>query len=120
MDNLGYKIIALLISLILWLTVLGRRDFVVSKDIEVEFIPKSPSYYIGGQTADTVKVKVAGPRVALRDFEKSSKLLSIDVLEEQEGFVDVEISPSRIYIPQGVRLLSIRPSRVRVELQKRK
>ena len=36
-ENGSYKLVALFISLILWLTILGRREFVVNKEIEVEF-----------------------------------------------------------------------------------
>jgi hypothetical protein len=32
-ENFSYKMVALFISLILWLTILGRRDFVLSKKL---------------------------------------------------------------------------------------
>ncbi|MBK7892579.1 MAG: hypothetical protein IPJ84_17540 [Bdellovibrionales bacterium] len=36
-ENGIYKIVSLVVTLILWVTILGRRDFVLTKDMDVEF-----------------------------------------------------------------------------------
>ena len=38
-ENFSYKLVALFISLILWMTILGRRDFQVTKSIELDLMP---------------------------------------------------------------------------------
>ena len=65
-ENFSYKVVALFISLILWLTILGRRDFVMSKNIEIDLIT-SPGQAVVAQTTDQIKVKVSGPRTALKN-----------------------------------------------------
>lgn len=120
-ENFNYKIVALFISLILWLTILGRRDFVFSKTIEVDLVT-APGQSVTAQTADSIKVKVSGPRTALKKFMDSgfSQSIAIDISNRGEGVMEVEIPLNKIEIPMGVKVLGIRPSMIRAEVVKNK
>ena len=37
-DNFSYKIVALFIALILWLSILNKRDFILTKEVDIDFI----------------------------------------------------------------------------------
>ncbi len=116
-ENFSYKLVALFISLILWLTILGRRDFVMSKNIEIDLIT-APGQVVVAQTTDQIKVKVSGPRTALKKFMDGtySQSVTIDVSTKPDGILDVDIPLNRLEIPMGVKVLSIRPSVIRAEL----
>ena len=116
-ENLSYKIVALFIALILWLTILGRRDFSLTKNIEVELIP-GINQVVVSQSVDMVKVKVSGPRTALKKFMDSglSQLVSIDVSRKGEGNIDVEVPMKQIDVPFGVKVISVKPSVVRAKV----
>ncbi|MEN0057450.1 MAG: hypothetical protein AAGB31_01340 [Bdellovibrio sp.] len=120
-ENFSYKIVALFISLILWLTILGRRDFVLSKDIDVEFIT-APGTQVVAQTTDHIKVKVSGPRSSLKKFLESSwaQSISLDIAQRGEGVVYVDIPLNKIEVPLGVRILGVRPNQIQVEVIKMK
>lgn len=120
-ENLSYKIVALFISLILWLTILGRRDFVLSKDIDVEFITASGNQIVA-QTTDHIKVKVSGPRTSLKKFLESSlsQNIVIDISQRGEGVVNVDVPLNKIEVPIGVRILGYRPNQIQVEVAKQK
>ena len=116
-ENFSYKVVALFISLILWLTILGRRDFVLSKNIEIDLIT-APGQTVVAQTADQIKVKVSGPRTALKKFIDGafSQSIAVDLTGRGEGVLDVEIPLNKIEVPMGVKILSVRPSVIRAEV----
>lgn len=118
-ENLSYKIVALFISLILWLTILGRRDFVLSKNIDIELIT-APGTQVVAQTSDHIKVKVSGPRSSLKKFLESSisQSISLDISQKGEGVVYVDIPLNKIDIPIGVRILGVRPNQIQAEVVK--
>lgn len=118
-ENFSYKIVALFISLILWLTILGRRDFILSKEIDIDFIT-TPGTQIVAQTTDHVKVKVSGPRSSLKKFLESSlsQVITLDISQRGDGVMYVDIPPNKIEVPIGVRILGVRPSQIQVEVVK--
>lgn len=116
-DNLSYKIVSLFIALILWLTILGRRDFSLTKTIDIELMT-GPNKVVVSQNIDIAKVKVSGPRTALKKFMDSglSQLLVIDISDKGEGEFDVEIPLSQIDVPFGVKVISVKPPVVRTKV----
>jgi len=119
-DNFSYKVVSLFIALILWLTILGRRDFSLTKTVEVELIPAT-SQIITMQTTDSVKVKVTGPRTALKKFMESgmSQLISIDISKKGDGDIEIEIPIKQIDVPFGVKVISVKPSVVRARVERK-
>jgi hypothetical protein len=118
-DHWSFKLVALFIALILWLTILGRRDFVLSKSIDVEVVvPQGLTLVV--QSVDRVKVKVSGPRTALKRFMDSglSQMVTVDAGGKGEGEYELEIPVAKIDVPFGVRVLQVRPSSVKVQLKK--
>ncbi|WP_347357157.1 CdaR family protein [Bdellovibrio sp.] len=116
-ENFSYKVVALFISLILWLTILGRRDFVLSKNIDVELIT-APGTHVVAQTTDHIKVKVSGPRSSLKKFLESSlsQNITLDISQRGEGVVNVDIPLNKIDVPIGVRILGVRPNQIQAEV----
>lgn len=116
-ENFSYKVVALFISLILWLTILGRRDFVLSKNIDVELVT-APGTHVVAQTTDHIKVKVSGPRSSLKKFLESSlsQNITLDISQRGEGVVNVDIPLNKIEVPLGVRILGVRPNQIQAEV----
>lgn len=119
LENWSYKLVALFIALMLWLTILGRRDFVLSKNVEVEVLAGA-GYVVSTQSVENVRVKVAGPRMALKKFMDSglSQQVTIDASRSGEGEFEFEIPEKKIDVPFGVKVLSVRPQVVRVSIRK--
>lgn len=115
LENASYKFVALFISLILWLSILGRRDFVLTKDIEVDFITAT-GYSVAGQSIDKIKLKVSGPQPLLKKFKDKNQILSFDLSDKANGMFEVEMTASKIELPEGIKILGIRPNSVRVEI----
>ncbi|MGZ3804301.1 MAG: CdaR family protein [Pseudobdellovibrionaceae bacterium] len=120
-ENFSYKMVALFISLILWLTILGRRDFVLSKKIDIE-LQTNDKQVVVAQTSDNIRVKVSGPRAALKKFMDNPQLQSIviDISDRGEGVLDIDVPLNKIEVPMGVRILGVRPNVIRAEVANKK
>jgi YbbR domain-containing protein len=116
-DNWVAKVMALVIALFLWTTVMGRRDFVLTKVMNLEIVT-SDSQTVLAQTADRIRVRVSGPRSALRQFidDPKTQKLVLDLTGSRNGVLEVDIPTQQIQAPMGVKVLSIRPNMIRVEV----
>lgn len=119
-ENGSYKLVALFVTLILWITILGRRDFVIVKDLSIEFLApvgmtvNPPS---GQKELERkITVKVSGPRMALKRFAQSSGTITIDLSKSVAGLVQAPITSSNIEVPIGVKVLSVQPNLVMAKL----
>ncbi len=117
-DNLSYKIVSLFVALILWISILGRRDFVTTKEMEINLIV-SADMTIVSQSHDKVRVKLSGSQPVLKKYKDSLKSIVFDLSDREDGIVDIDIPASRIDVPAGVRVLSVKPNLVRVEISKK-
>lgn len=114
LENASYKLVALFISLILWLSILGRRDFVVTKDVDVDFIVAKG--YSLAQSTDKVRVKVSGAQSLLKNFRDRMHATTVDVSDKKTGLYDIEMTSAKFDIPSGIRFLGVRPNTIRVEI----
>ncbi len=120
-DNIIYKLVALFISLILWVTILGRRDFVYSKNIDIE-VQTSSQLAVIEQSHANVRVRITGPRASLKKFMESqaNQVILVDVSSLGEGKIEIPISEKKFSLPLGVRVVSIKPSKIEVTVVSRK
>jgi YbbR domain-containing protein len=117
MENGSYKLVALFVTLILWVTILGRRDFITSKDVDVEFLlPKS--MVIAGSIEQRVSVKVSGPRIAIKKFSQNPGTITLDLARAHIGNNRVVITARNVEVPFGVKVISVTPDLISVGLTK--
>lgn len=114
-DNGSYKLVALFIALILWLTILGRREFVINKEVDVDFTV-AENLSLAGQSADRIRLKLSGPQPLLRKYKESTPSLQINLADRAPGLYDIEMTPSRIDVPVGIKILGVKPPQIRVEI----
>ena len=115
LENGSYKLVALFVTLILWVTILGRRDVVLSKDVDLEFLlPRD--LVIVENIERRVQVKVAGPRAALKKFQANPGALTVDLSRYPRGPVRAVINPKLVDVPFGVKVLAISPEYLDVTL----
>lgn len=116
-ENLSYKFVSFLIALILWVTIIGRRDFVYTKTVDVELRPAIENV-VAAQTTDRVRVRASGSRAALKKFMDSpdSRTIVIDISGRGKGILDVDVPSHMIEVPVGVKVLSVRPNVIRAEV----
>ena len=115
LENGSYKLVALFVTLILWVTILGRRDFVLSKEVDLEFLlPKN--LVIAEQIDRKVTVKVSGPRTALKKFGQNPGAITIDLGQSKQGANRAVITARNVEVPFGVKVMSVTPDTIQVTL----
>lgn len=116
-QNISYKLVSLFIALILWVTILGRRDFSLSKNVEIEFQLSSKQALVS-QSVDFVKVKVSGPRTALKKFMDSglSQLVVLDISNKGYGEIEIPVPTDKIDVPFGVKVIAVKPAMIRAQV----
>lgn len=115
LDNFSYKVVALFISLILWISILNKRDFILVKDIEIDFVTAA-NLTVAGHSNAVVKVKVSGPQPLLKKYRESAEVLALDLSDRSAGFYDIDLNSSKVEIPKGLKIISLRPQTIRLEI----
>lgn len=116
-DNLSYKIVSLFVALILWISILGRRDFVTTKEMDVTFV-LAPGYMVAAQSHDRLRVKISGSQPVLKKYKDSFKKVAFDLSDSGEGLVEIDVPNNRVEVPDGVKVLNVKPNVIRVEIVK--
>ena len=114
-ENLSYKIVALFVSLILWISILGRRDFVGTKEVDLQFTT-SENVVVMSQSSDKVRLKISGPQPVIKKFKEKISLLKLDATDYPTGQFEFDINLNQFDIPKGIKILSVKPNTVKVEL----
>lgn len=116
-ENGSYKLVALFVTLILWVTILGRRDFITSKDVDIEFL--LPKNMLIAETIERrVSVKVSGPRIAIKRFSQNPGAITLDLARAHVGNNRVVITARNVEVPFGVKVISVTPDIINVALAK--
>ena len=115
-SNGVYKLVALLVATIVWVSTLwGQKDIVWIRDMDVEVLLR-PQLTITGDYQKTVKVKLAGPKAALRKLRNSSNVITLNLNKLDAGQHVVEISETSMDLPIGVKFLSAQPNKVKLNV----
>jgi hypothetical protein len=115
---MSYKLVSLFIAFVLWISILGRRDFVATQEVEVNF-KSAVEYSILSQSSDRVKIKISGPQPLMKKYRDKIRVLDIDVTDKEPGFYDMDILASRFELPTELRILNIRPNSIKFEIIKK-
>ncbi len=118
LDNFSYKIVSLFIAFVLWISILGRRDFVSTQELELNLLT-SEGYSVLSQSTDRVRLKISGQQPLMKKFKTKVQSLVIDVSEKDLGIHDMEITANRLELPEGIKVLNIRPNTVKFEIIKK-
>lgn len=119
LDNFAYKTVSLFVALVLWLAILGRRDFVSTKEVELLFTP-AKGHMVMSQSADKIKVKISGSQSIIKKNRERFQSIMIDVSGMSDGNHEVDISNQNFDLPAGIRILSVRPNVVHIEISSQK
>ncbi len=118
-STVGYKALALMISLFLWTVAHGSSSIERGFDIPIVLRGLPPDLVITEQNADAVNVRVLGSRAALRNLAENKLEYPLEVTARKPGGVDYEVDLSSIELPRGMRVVSRSPTRISLSLEAR-
>jgi YbbR domain-containing protein len=121
-EDLGLKLLALGITLVLWYAVTGQRkpttrhllgvhlNFDLPTDMEISNDPRME-----------VEIKLAGNKYDLERIDATRLVASVDVKDFKPGERTVQLTPERVTLglPEGIRIESIEPNTMPLRLEQR-
>jgi hypothetical protein len=115
-DNLSYKFVALGVALVLWFSMLGRKDSTLTKEFQLQPL-LAPRMELETKIPPVVHVEVAGPRVALKKINQMDPVFTIDLTGARPGRQVIQLTREGLNLPIGARVLSIEPREFTVVLR---
>jgi YbbR domain-containing protein len=116
-ENASYKVVALLITLILWVIILGSKEASIVKMIPTNYILPRESVIVNGAPTE-VGFRLTGPRLPLKRFSEGVEPLVVDLSSASEGTTTVRIHPDSIDVPAGIRVLGVAPTTLTIKIEK--
>lgn len=117
--NLGTKLLALAIALLVWFVLSGQRRERISERsyrIPLSIVNIPPRTIIASPLPAAADVRVRGPFTALRQLDPDRLEAVIDLLRATPGEKVHTLAPADINVPQDVEVISIAPGEVRIML----
>jgi YbbR domain-containing protein len=120
LENPGLKVLALLITGVLWLSVASRPVSQMSlNNIPIEFInPNEPNLIVSKQNTATARVYLEGPREALESLRGGQFSVTADLSDIEPGVrvIPLKIEPNRL--PANVSVKEIEPRTIRITVER--
>ncbi len=114
------KLIALVITLTLWLGVSGLRAPITTRLNNIALQPRvSSNMEITNSPATEVALVITGDKRKLDQIRTENLVVSFDLTTEKPDDIIVQLTPENVNVelPTGVRLEEIQPNRIAVKLE---
>lgn len=116
-DHIPIKFVALVLSLTLFILVNSDRDAVIGAYVKVSYTMPDDRVLVS-EPVDQIRLTVRGPWRRIRRFdERELERVNVDLTDRGDG--EISFRQDQIRLPQGLELVSIAPSSVRVEFEPR-
>src|SRR5204862_6855289 len=116
--NIWLKVLALALSILLWLTVAGEHVVERSLRVPLEFRNIPETLEIVGNAPDTVDVRLRGASALLSRVQAGEIVAVLDLSSALSGPRLFHIRNDEVRAPFGVRVSQIIPSTLALELEK--
>lgn len=116
--NLGLKLLALALAILLWLTVAGEHVVERSLRVPLEFRNIPEALEIVGNTPDTVDVRVRGASALLSRMQPGEIVAVLDLAAARSGSRLFHIRADEVRAPFGVEIAQVVPATLALELEK--
>jgi hypothetical protein len=114
--NAALKILALLISFLLWATYTSEPFAEVGFQVPLEFTSMPAQLEISGDMPTAARVRVRGRSALLRRMIAADLNLRLDMKDGKEGSATLQITPDMVGAPFGATVVQVSPSEIHVTL----
>jgi hypothetical protein len=107
------KLAAIAVAMLLWFLLVYRAQ-VVSESFKVAVgsSPPSADLRLTEISPSAIEIQVEGPRRSLRHLRTSDLAIQLPANEDRAGFQMLRVSERLFDLPDGVRIIDIRPRQV--------
>jgi len=115
-DNLGLKISAVLISVLLWFFVTSRGQSEMSLQVPLEFKDVPVGLGIVSTSAKSVNVTIKGQERIMKNIRPGDIRVFIDLARAKKGEEGFSINKDDVKLPYAMAVMNVDPSTVRVKM----
>ena len=116
-DNVGTKIVSVVIAILLWAVVLGSRSVEVTKDVPLDIIT-SPEMVPENDIPEKITFRLSGPKAFLRGIlDRPEEPIHVNLTRDTPAIVTYRFASDNIRLPIGVKVLSINPTAIMIKLE---
>ena len=116
--NIGLKLLALALAILLWLTVAGEHVVERSLRVPLEFRNVPDALEIVGNAPDTVDVRLRGSSALLSRIQPGEIVAVLDLAGARSGSRLFPIRADEVRAPFGVEVAQVIPATLALELEK--
>jgi YbbR domain-containing protein len=115
--NLGWKVAALALSLLLWIAMSAAPDLVTARAVPILYRNLAPQFLVAGDVPDTVRVEIRGSASQLSASSLADTVALFDLgVIDAAGERTFTISNDNLNLPRGVTFLRAMPSQMRLRI----
>lgn len=118
-NNLGLKILSLLIAVLLWMAIAVEPKPEVAITVPIEFHNSPDNLEISSESIPQVQVLVKGPSGIVHSLGTAEVHAMIDLASATPGEHTYDLSPARVRVPRDVEVLQAIPSQFRISFDYR-
>ncbi len=119
-ENLSLKIVAFLLSIVLWIFVTSRGQSEISLDVPVEFKNIPSGFEIVNYSIKKVTLNIKGHERLINNLKPTDIKVYIDLSTSKKGKNIIYLTRNDIRMPGGMRVSNINPSSVEVVIEETK
>jgi YbbR domain-containing protein len=116
--NLGLKVLALGLAILLWLTVAGEHVVERSLRVPLEFRNVPEALEIVGNAPDTVDVRLRGSSAQLSRMQPGEIVAVLDLAGARSGSRLFHLRADEVRAPFGIEVAQVIPSTLALDLEK--
>src|SRR5712691_1459271 len=118
--NAGWKLFALLISLMLWLAYARDPEVGTFVSVPVEYRGMPDGLEIGSDLVGSVTIDLLGPAGKLENFNAAKSAVVLDFSDiHKPGERTFQIDERNISLPSGMRRVRAIPAEIRLQFERR-
>lgn len=117
--NFLLKMFSVVFAIGLWAFVnLGARDTEKALLVPLELRNIPEQYMVTSPVADTVEMRVRGPRTLLGSIEDRRQRVILDLANVRAGTTSFKIDSEMLNLPRGVRVVRVSPVQITLEVER--
>jgi len=118
-ENISYKLLALLISIVLWLFIMTRDDAQQELQLGVD-IGLPDNYSLVHLEPDVVDVVVKGNPRLIRRYAKDRPGIKFVIYNTKNTVLRLRLKEEKLDLPFGIQLVSMNPRYIKIEMKETK
>jgi len=118
LNNIGKKVLAIVIAISLWLVANLQHDIEKNIAIDVNYANLPPGLVVVNNPPEKLNLRVRGPRSQLSSITAKNMLFTIDLSNIADGMSKFEIGTDQITPPRDVQVTGVSPAEIKIEADK--